>query len=206
MNAAGVDDDSVFEIGFDPVPLAELPSSRLQDIMKSLEDKNPTVLTLDSLIFNDSTAGKPKAQAEGLRVLQTFLYHLKPSVKTLSLRFNNLTTEAQDYFIEWITQNDWIEIVYLQGTGFDSKKKEALKAGWKQNLSSHRTDNFDQTLIRFVRRPPCCTSCFYIEPRLCIRIENCLICPFFLIFHCTEYTSILMPQSWRRIDTDTIWH
>ena len=185
--SADDDENSVFEMGFDPIPLAGLPSGRLQDIMKLLEDKNPAVLTLDSLIFNDSTVNNPKAEALGLRVLQTFLYHIKPSVKTLSLRYNMLTLEAQDYLIDWIVQNDWIEILYLQGTGFDSKKKEALKAAWKKNLSSQRTDNFDQTFIRFTNTH--CNFFLYLK-------HTVLIFPPLLF---AEYLSILMHRSRRKM-------
>jgi hypothetical protein len=41
-----------------------------------------------------------------------------------------------------------VEILYIQGTNFDQKKKDALKAAWKRNLSSQRTEFFDQTFIR----------------------------------------------------------
>ena len=150
MSILSSDDASVFELGFELVPTKELPSGRLQDIMTLLENKNPVVLTLDSLIFNDSTINNPKGQALGLRIFQTFLFNIKPSVKTLSIRFNCLTQEAQDYLIEWIGQNDWIEILYIQGCGFDPKRLEALKASWKTNLKSQRTDNFDQTFIRLM--------------------------------------------------------
>ncbi len=51
------------------------------------------------------------------------------------------------------TQNDWIEIVYIQGTNFDVKKKELLLTAWKKNLSSHRTDNMGNTMIRIVFDP-----------------------------------------------------
>ena len=154
-------EDSVFELGFVPVPFEELPSGRLKDIMKLLDNRDPTVVTLDSLIFNESTRTNPALQELGLRVLQTFLYNIKPSVKTLSLRHNFFTPEAQDYLIEWLTQNDWVEILYLQGSTFDPKNKEALLAAWKKNLSSHRGDNFvneedptsANTLIRIVYDP-----------------------------------------------------
>merc|ERR1711991_1070959 len=129
--------------------------------MKILEEKESSVLTLDSLIFNDSIRGDEKKQTMALRVLQTFLYNIKPSVKTLSLRHNFFTPEAQDYLIEWLMQNDWVEILYLQGSTFDPKNKEALLAAWKKNLSSHRGDNFvneedptsANTLIRIVYDP-----------------------------------------------------
>ena len=156
-----IDEDSIFELGFEPVPMEEMPSGRLKDIMRVLEDRDPAVVTLDSLIFNESNRIDPKLQDLGLRVLQTFLYNIKPSVKTLSLRHNSFTPEAQDYLIDWLAQNDWVVILYLQGTTFDPKKKEALLAAWKKNLSSHRTDNMlseedpttANTFIRIVYDP-----------------------------------------------------
>ena len=152
----GLDDDlenAVYQLGFDPVDTKDLPSERLKDLMKILDEKEPSVLTLDSLIFNDSSRGDEKKQAMAMRVFQTFLYNIKPSVKTLSLRHNAFTPEAIEYFIEWISQNDWIEILYVQGCSIDEKNKELLLDAWKKNLSSHRTDNFDNVFIRIVYDP-----------------------------------------------------
>ena len=146
-------DNSVFQLGFEPLEIEDFPTGRLRDIMKVLEEKDPTVLTLDSLIFNESNRGNEKKEALALRVLQTFLYNVKPSVKTLSIRHNTFTPEAIEYLIEWVVQNDWIEILYIQGCNFDEKNKELLIDAWKKNLSSHRTDNFDNVLIRIVYDP-----------------------------------------------------
>ena len=172
MSDDGFEDIEV-ELGFELVATSNLPSGRLQDIMLKLNARDISVLSLDSLIYNDSTIGNPSKLAFALRVLQTFLYNIKPSVKTLSLRFNNFPLDAQDYMIEWVEQNNCmididkisrvdsiilmrvyfrifvgVEVLYLQGSGFDAKKKDLLKAAWRKNLSSHRTDNFEQTLIR----------------------------------------------------------
>ena len=146
-------DNSVFQLGFEPLEIEDFPTGRLRDIMKVLEEKDPTVLTLDSLIFNESNRGNEKKEALALRVLQTFLYNVKPSVKTLSIRHNTFTPEAIEYLIEWVVQNDWIEILYIQGCNLDEKNKELLIDAWKKNLSSHRTDNFDNVLIRIVYDP-----------------------------------------------------
>lgn len=155
--SVGADDDDledvVFQLGFDPVVTKDLPSERLKDIMNLLDKKDPSVITLDSLIFNDSCKGDEKKQNIAMRVFQTFLYNIKPSVKTLSLRHNAFTPEATEYFIEWVAQNDWIEILYVQGCGIDEKNKELLIDAWKKNLSSHRTDNFDNVLIRILYDP-----------------------------------------------------
>ena len=61
--------------------------------------------------------------------------------------------EAVEYFIDWIAQNDWVEILYIQGCNIDEKNKELLMNAWKKNLSSHRTDNFDNVFIRIVHDP-----------------------------------------------------
>lgn len=148
-----LDEDSVFELGFDPLQIEDFPTRRLQDIMTQLENRDPSVLTLDSLVFNEATRNDEMKEALALRVLQTFLYNVKPSVKTLSLRHNIFTADALEYLIEWLAQNDWIEIIYLQGCNIDEKKKESLISAWKKNLSSHRTDNFDNVLIRVVYDP-----------------------------------------------------
>ena len=146
-------EDIVFQLGFEPLTIEDLPTGRLKDIMKHLEEKDPAVLTLDSLIFNASSRGDEKKQSLAMRVFQTFLYNIKPSVKTLSLRHNSFTPEAVEYFIDWIAQNDWIEILYIQGCNVDEKNKELLMNAWKKNLWSHRTDNFDNVFIRIVHDP-----------------------------------------------------
>ena len=45
------------------------------------------------------------------------------------------------------------EILYIQGCNVDEKNKELLMNAWKKNLSSHRTDNFDNVFIRIVHDP-----------------------------------------------------
>ena len=147
--------DSVFELGFEPVKLEEyswhlsllhflynfesinedtklyrLPSGRLQDIMKILNEKDVSVLSLDSLIYNDSNARNPEKLSLALRVLQTFLFCLKPSVKTLSLRFNNFPLEAQDYLIDWISQNDCTIFKWCLIQMYDDDDLYFFHRGW----------------------------------------------------------------------------
>ena len=128
-------------------------TNRLSEIPK---DVNKTILLS---YFKASSNACIPSEALALRVLQTFLYCVKPSVKTLSLRFNTFPPEAQDYLIDWVSQNDCIfikltkilliflkyrvlhirfhilegiEILYIQGTNFDDKRKAALKAACKK--------------------------------------------------------------------------
>jgi len=108
------EEDSVFELGFEIVHIDDMPKGRLADIMKVLIEKDQSVLTLDSLIFNRETMKNEATLKFSFRIFQTFLYNIKPSIKTLSLRYNILPQAAQDYLIEWVTQNDWIEVLYLQ--------------------------------------------------------------------------------------------
>jgi hypothetical protein len=106
-----------------------------------ITEKEPSVINLDACL------GTPDSAVQ-LRLLQTFLYMLKPCVKTLSLRFNKLHAESQDYLVDWIIQNTTLEMLYLLETDFNTKKKAQLEENWKKNLTSHRTDNFGFTFIR----------------------------------------------------------
>jgi hypothetical protein len=130
-------------LDFDIMSLEEMPSLPLKDIFKVVNsEKEPSVVTLDALI--------PSGDLE-IRVLQTMLHYLKPSVRTLSVRFNTLSVEAADYLIEWIKTNEFVETLYFMGTGDAlDKKKDALGAAWKKNLNSHRKDNMGYTLIRTI--------------------------------------------------------
>ena len=65
MADSDIDEDSIFELGFEVVPTDELPSGRLVDMMKLLEEKDPAVVALDSLIFNETTRSNPEKEALG---------------------------------------------------------------------------------------------------------------------------------------------
>jgi hypothetical protein len=115
--------------GFDVLSIDHMPTGRLKDILTKIENSDPSVVNLDACIPSSPI---------GFQVFQTVLYKLKPSCKVLSLRFNSLSVECQDHLTEWIGQNDWLETLYLMGTGYLPPKLTALESAWKKNLKSHR--------------------------------------------------------------------
>lgn len=120
-------------------PLHEMPTSRLNDVLTNLETKELSVLNLDGCL--------PQKEMCAV-VLQTVLFKMTSSVKTLSLRFNNLTPAAVTLLIDWININDSLEMLYLMSSGIDDKSRQNLEAAWKKNLCSQRTENFGYTFIR----------------------------------------------------------
>ena len=127
------------------VPITKMPSLGLQDIMRSLETKNPSAITLDALI--------PRGEL-GKQVLQTILSKINNSVKYLSIRYNVLIPETRDYFIEWVSSNASLETLYVHGSGFDYPISLQLETAWKKNQFCHRTENNGYTLIRVPELPP----------------------------------------------------
>ena len=124
------------------IPLAVMPTGRLNDHMTNLETKDISVLNLDASI--------PPKQLTA-QLFMTILRKLseKESVKTLSLRFNILPSEIVELLIQWIETNNSLQTLYIMNCGPDMwKARERLKVAWSKNLTSHRTDNNDQTLIR----------------------------------------------------------
>lgn len=119
--------------------LSKMPTSRLQDIWNNLDTKEVAVVNLDAII--------PAGEA-GYAVLQTLLHKIKPSVKVLSVRFNNLHASTKDLLVEWIRNNGSLETLYIMGSGFDDAARGKLLDAWKKNLMSHRTDNMGNTFIR----------------------------------------------------------
>ena len=123
--------------------LQEMPTGRLQDIYKLIDDekKSPISLNLDAII---------PAGDKGFRVLQTICLKMQKSILTLSIRFNTFSPESIDFFIEWMLTNDHIKTLYTMGNSIaqDEKKRDALESAWKKNLMNHRTDNNNFTLIR----------------------------------------------------------
>ena len=81
-------------------------------------------------------------------VLQTILFKMTSSVKTLSLRFNNLTPAACSVLNDWIGINKSLEMLYLMSSGIDDKSKASLETSWRKNLTSQRTENWGYTFIR----------------------------------------------------------
>ena len=137
-------DEAETEEEFTPVTM---PTSRLLDLVKKLDNENLTVevLNLDACL--------PQKSDECLPVLQTILYKLKPSVKTLSLRFNNLgSPEIIMFLTTWLAKNDSLEMLYLMSSGIDEKNIGKLEESWKKNLKFHSKENFGYSLCRVV--PP----------------------------------------------------
>ena len=66
----------------------------------------------------------------------------------MSLRFNSFAIDWQEYLIDWVAQNAWLEELAILGTGFRQDTKGRLKAAWRSHLTSHRTDESDNTLFR----------------------------------------------------------
>jgi len=120
--------------------LDSMPTSRLTDVMRNLETKpHLSVLNLDACL---------PAKDACLPVLKTILFKLNPAIKTLSLRFNNLSADATQCLVEWIAVNKTVEIVYLMNANMDEKKLAAFEAGFKKNLLSHRVESGGVTFIR----------------------------------------------------------
>lgn len=124
---------------FFPMAAADMPTLRLKDVITNLETKTLAVLSIDALL----PTGEQCAP-----VLQTILYLLQPSITTLSIRFNNMTQDAINLFIDWVGINTTLQTLYLMNTNLDDKSREKLTSAWQKNLISHRTDNFGFTLIR----------------------------------------------------------
>lgn len=123
----------------DFIPLDTMPTSRLNDIMVSIDNQSTSVVTLDACL--------PSKEA-GEDVLKTLLFKIQPNVKVLSLRFNNLTQYSCDLLIEWILINDHLETLYVMGSGLDEKTRSRLEDAWRKNLTGHRTSNLGYTFIR----------------------------------------------------------
>jgi hypothetical protein len=124
-------------IGFEPLEV--FPTMRLNDIARNLAKPSTSVVNLDALI--------PPREA-GELVLQSLLYRLQRSIRVLSLRFNTFSAFSIEVLIDYIMQNDFIEILYLMGCGFDEKTRKRFEDAWKKNMTGHRTDNMGFTFIR----------------------------------------------------------
>jgi hypothetical protein len=125
-------------------PMQTFTGSRINDIVDSLANKQPTVLNLDATL--------PQGDAQ-LPVLQSILWFMPKSVKTLSLRFNMLTADTCQMLVEWASVNDTIEVLYLAMTNMDEKYRGAIEANWRKLLAYPRTDNQGFTMIR-IQPPP----------------------------------------------------
>ena len=121
------------------IPLEVMPTMRLNDVLKNLSKPSTTVVNLDALI-------PPKD--DGFDVLRTLLYRIRPEVKVLSLRFNNFSQESIEYLIDWLTENDHLETLYLMGSSLEEKQRQKVEEAWRKKLTGHRTNNLGYTMIR----------------------------------------------------------
>lgn len=133
---------------FIPLTLNDMPTERLKDVFNLLENKQPSVLNLDACITGPLT----------IRILRTLLLKIDSvrSLKTLSLRFNNLGDVGAQYLSSWLSTNDFLEVIYLLGTGII--KIELVDEAWRKNLIGHKVDNNGYTFIRVAEAPPAVDS------------------------------------------------
>lgn len=115
----------------------DMPTNRLTDVLKSIQEKNPSVINLDAAI-----------KSTDLDILRWMLNKLPRSVSTVSLRFNNLGAAGADLVVEWLQSNDHVQVLYLMGTGIDNRQRDAIDNAWRKKLRGHRTDNNGYTFIR----------------------------------------------------------
>ena len=127
------DDDGDF------TPLETMPSLRLNDVLAILNKKTGSVINVDACI-------PPKELGES--VLKTILYKISPSVKVLSLRFNQFSQTSIDLLISWVSSNDHLETLYIMGCMLDEKARSKLEEAWRKKLTGHRTNNLGFTFIR----------------------------------------------------------
>ena len=114
-----------------------MPTGRLADIMKNLETKQPSVINLDAVL-------PPGNQ----QCFETILSKIGPSVKTLSLRFNDIGEEGAVYLAEWISTNDSLEVLYMMGTNISAQSRQAIETAFQKNLKGHSTNNMGYTFLR----------------------------------------------------------
>lgn len=124
-------------------PLKTMPTDRLQDLMRDLTTKQLSVVNLDALIPGSSDC----------KLLKTLLFSVTPSVRTLSLRFNNFkSSDLSEALIDWIGTNDTIENLYLMGSNLDDKSRTKIETAWKKHLIGHRTETYGFTFFRINRQ------------------------------------------------------
>jgi hypothetical protein len=120
-------------------PLKTMPTDRLQDVMRDLTSKQLSVVNLDALIPGSSDS----------KLLKTLLFSVTPSVRTLSLRFNNFkSADLTEALIDWISTNDTIENLYLMGSHLDDKSRSKIEAAWKKHLVGHRIETYGFSFFR----------------------------------------------------------
>lgn len=120
-----------------------MPTNRLKDIIEQLETKQPSVINLDTCLPIENN----------LIILEYILDKITPSVKTLSLRFNNIKDDGAQIIIEWLSMNDTLEVLYLMNTNISPNLRQGIENVFKKNLIGHRTTNMGWTLIRVTPQP-----------------------------------------------------
>jgi hypothetical protein len=124
-------------------PALVMPSGRLRDIIEILDTKQPSVLNLDTCLPDGPQL---------LSILEYILDRIGPSIKTLSLRFNNIKEDGAQLVAEWLSMNDTLEILYLMGTNISAASRQGIENAFKKNLFGHRSTNMGFTLIRVSER------------------------------------------------------
>jgi len=118
-------------------------TGRMQDIFKILDDKSktPSVFNIDAML--------PQGD-RGFELLRSILWKMQKSVEVFSLKFNTLSPEAEDYFIEWLAKNETLKTLYIMGSnlGMDEKKKNSVYNAWTKNMDIHKHENNGCTLMR----------------------------------------------------------
>lgn len=133
--------DSDSQSNLSPLPAAlAMPSRRLTDIVEILEKKQPSVVNLDTCFLT--------SDPNTLTILEYILEKIPPSVKTLSLRFNNIRDDGGQVILEWLLMNETLEVLYLMGTNISPNLRQGIENAFKKNLVGHRTTNMGYTFIR----------------------------------------------------------
>lgn len=116
----------------------QLPTQRLGDVIRNLETKNPAVLNLDACL----------PVAKNAEILGYILGKICPSVKVLSVRFNNITDEGASILAEWLESNSSIEVMYIMGNKISSSARQSIETAFYKNLVGHSVSNGGNTLNR----------------------------------------------------------
>lgn len=125
---------------FIPLSIDKMPTSRLQDVMRSLERPAVTVINIDAIL----------PMKNQLNILKTFLLHMNSrKILTLSIKYNILDSDSKNALIDWIESNDTLEFLYILGCGLDVPPYgERLQTAWKKHLLLHRYENNFNTYQR----------------------------------------------------------
>ena len=116
-----------------------MSTGRLQDFINDMATKQLSVVNLDALIPNGSSP----------LLLRTILFSLTPSVRTLSLRFNNFRSpESCEILLEWLLRNNTLLNLYLMGSNMDEKCRLKIEDAWRKRLVGHRVETYGFSFFR----------------------------------------------------------